>query len=64
MSQDLRTPISEKRYLNDLEAASYIGCCRSTARKISALAGARRKIGGRVFNDRVSIDEYISSQGG
>lgn len=53
--------VIESRYYSDLGLAKYLNCGRSMARKISIEAGARKKVGGRAFNDKQAIDAYMEN---
>lgn len=55
------TDLSAKRWLNDFEAAVYVGIGRTTFRKWAEQIGCKRRIGRRVLNDKVVIDEALSN---
>ncbi len=53
--------LSQKRYLNDFEGASYLGLSRSAFRIFAEKIGCRRKIGNRTINDRQIIDDALKA---
>ena len=53
--------LSEKRLLDALELAEYVGMGRNSARKFAEEAGALRRYGKRVLFDRVVIDRAVDA---
>lgn len=50
---------TERAFLNDFEAAAYVGVGRTSFRKFAEEIGCRRKVGRRVVNDKAVIDKAL-----
>ena len=51
--------LTDRAFLNDFEAAAYVGVGRTTFRKFAGQIGCRRKVGRRVVNDKAVIDAAL-----
>lgn len=59
MQEARKRDLTKEPYLTDFEGAAYTKLSRTAFRRWAAQIGCRRKIGGRLVNDRAVIDQAL-----
>lgn len=59
LEQARASDLSNKPFLSDVEGAVYLSLGKTAFREFAQRIGCRKRIGGRVVNDRAVIDDAL-----